>query len=220
MKPVPDAVVRYGASIVIAKYPDGPNQTQRQAATDFMALLAKLFGLARNKPDTRSRTTLTAWAQSNFRVWTQADYAAGSPSRWGPHLWRLMFRCANRYTTERRGLFWAWMRSLRYMLPCEKCAEHYRRMLDRSHKKWRRVKKSSQLTRYFKWMQRTVRRRVRNERKKIYFGSKHKKEWPGTTTTRKGGTRTRDTRHTRPTKATTINNTQGTRGRNVFQHKP
>ena len=220
MKNVPDAVVKDGASIVIAKYPDKPNQAQRKAVADFMALLSRLFGLSRNKPDTRSRTALTAWAQSNFQVWKEADYAAGSPARWGPHLWRLMFRCANRYTKERRRLFWAWIKSLRHILPCAKCAWHFRHMLSRSHKKWRRVKKSSHLTRYFKWMQGTVRRRVRNERKKIYSDSK--KGWQGTTTTHRGNTTTRGV----TTRTTTTRNgrtgttaTRDTRAQNASKRK-
>ena len=173
----PSSAVRKAASIVIAKYPDNPTDAQRRAVTDFMALLSKLFGLARTNPNNQSRDALTRWGQANFRVWVNADFAAASPMRWGPHMWRLMFKCAKRYTHTRRRIFWNWIQSLRYILPCSKCALHFRRMLSASHDKWQSVEKSSHLTRYFQWMRNTVRKRVLKERKKIYFGSKEKGEW-------------------------------------------
>lgn len=170
MKPAtPDTVVRYAVSCVIAKYPDRPTAAQREAVADFMALPSELFGLARTTPNVQSRNTLTAWAQANFSVWSNADYAAASPARWGPHMWRLMFRCAERYTNKRRGMYWAWLKSLRYMLPCSKCAWHFKHMLFDSYRKWRRVKSSKHLTRYIKWMHAKVRKRVQRERKKKLF---------------------------------------------------
>jgi len=201
----PSSVVRYAASIIIAKYPDKPDEPQRRAVTDFMALLSKLFGLARSDPDTQSRDALTAWGQANFRVWLNADFAAASPVRWGPHMWRLMFKCAKRYTRKRRRMFWSWIQSLRYILPCSKCAWHFRRMLSTSYHKWQRVRKGAHLTRYFRWMKNTVRKRVRQERKKIYFGSKEKGEWQ---LTNLRNTPTKLTRRTKLTKLTKLTSTR------------
>jgi hypothetical protein len=212
MKPRPDSVIRYAVSCVIAKYPDRPTTTQRDAVVDFMALPSKLFGLARSRPDTQSRTALTAWAQENFSVWAQADYAAASPARWGPYMWRLMFRCAAKYTHKRRGLYWAWLKSLQYMLPCSKCAWHFRRMLLNSYRKWRHVKSRKHMTRYVKWMHSKVRRRVHRERKKKYFGSKDKTEWPGT----------QKRRNTNRTKRTDINMARSILSgvRDLSRHRP
>lgn len=187
MKSAPDSVVKNAMSIVIAKYPDRPAPEHRKAMRDFTAPLTKLFGLARSSPDTSSRNNLTDWAVANFTVWREADYIAASPKRWGPHMWSLMLRCAKYYTPKRRSMFHAWLKSLRYVLPCSKCARHYRRMLYDSSKRWKKVKRSSHLTDYIQWMRRQVRRRVQSEQKKIYFGSKNG-PWGTTTATRKKST--------------------------------
>jgi hypothetical protein len=160
-----DNVVEYAASVVLAAYPDDPEWKHRRSARDFFRLLSKLFGLASSKPDVRSRGRLTSWGMSSFDVWRDADYAASSPKKWGPHMWRLMFKCAELYTPEHRGLFRAWLKSLRYLLPCMKCAGHYKRMLTASKAKWKSVTTSEELVKYIEWMHAKVARRVRLERK-------------------------------------------------------
>jgi hypothetical protein len=185
MKLSSDSVVSNAMSIVIAKYPDQPGPEHRRAMRDFTAPLIKLFGLSRSAPDTSSRNNLTDWAVANFSVWREADYIAASPRRWGPHMWNLMLRCAKYYRPKRRSMFHAWLKSLRYVLPCSKCAWHYRRMLKSSSKRWKKVKRSSHLTDYIQWMRRQVQRRVQSEQKKIYYGSKSGPWGITTTTTRK-----------------------------------
>ena len=160
-----DSLVNYAASLVLAKYPTYPERYHRRSAHDFFKLLSKLFGLADTKPDTRSRDSLTHWAINNFHVWRNADYAASSPKKWGPYMWRLMFACANLYTPEHRQLFRAWLKSLRYLLPCLKCAQHYRRMLTSSKHRWKSVQTGADLVEYIEWMHNKVKRRVQKERK-------------------------------------------------------
>jgi hypothetical protein len=160
-----DSLVSYAASVVLAAYPSHPQRYHRRSAKYFFKLLFKLFGLADGKPDTRSRDSLTMWGFNNFEVWRNADYAASSPKRWGPHMWRLMFACANLYTPEHRDLFRAWLKSLRYLLPCVKCAGHYRRMLSGSKDKWKLVSTNTELVEYIAWMHAKVKRRVQKERK-------------------------------------------------------
>jgi hypothetical protein len=164
-KQMVDLVVRFAASVVLAKFPDRPEYEHMRSAKDFFSLLSKLFGLAKTKPDTRSRDHLTSWAMSNFLVWRDADYAAASPKRWGPYMWSLMLRCAQAYTPRRRTQFRAWLKSLRYLLPCLKCAGHYKRMLANSKSKWKRVRTSTQFVDYVEWMRAKVRRRVQTEQK-------------------------------------------------------
>lgn len=172
----PDLLVRQVMSVVIAKFPDNPSSSHRNAMVSFCALMKKLYGIGR-KPDTRSRDRLTSWAQSNFALWREADFAASAPPLWGPLFWRLMLRCARLYKRKRRLKFSAWLESLMYLLPCKKCAKHYRHMLQSSIGKWQRVKTAADCVAYISWMQRTVKRRVQKEGK-IYSLTTLKKEEP------------------------------------------
>ena len=160
----PDRLVRRVVSVIIAKYPDSPSSSHRRAMESFCQLAKKLYGL-RPKPDTRSRDSLTRWGQSSFSLWKEADFAASSPPLWGPIFWSFMLRTARLYTRKRRRKFSAWLDSLMYLLPCKKCAKHYRLMLKSSIKKWQRAKKADDLVAYIAWMQRTVKRRVQKEEK-------------------------------------------------------
>jgi hypothetical protein len=172
----PDLLVRQVMSVVIAKFPDNPSSSHRNAMVSFCALMKKLYGIGR-KPDTRSRDRLTSWAQSNFALWREADFAASAPPLWGPLFWRLMLRCARLYKRKRRWKFSAWLESLMYLLPCKKCAKHYRRMLQSSTGKWKRVKTAADCVGYISWMQRTVKLRVQKEGK-IYSLTTFKREEP------------------------------------------
>ena len=170
----PDLLIRQTTSILIAKFPSSPSGRERNAMRAYMALMDKLFGLG-SKPNTKSRDRLTDWAQPRFALWRNADYAATSPSLWGPLFWRLMLRCARKYKRSRRAKYSAWLDSLIYLLPCRDCAKHYRRMLESSLNKWKRVRNASDLVKYITWMQGTVRRRVQEE-EKILSPATFKKE--------------------------------------------
>jgi hypothetical protein len=52
-----------------------------------------------------------------------------------------------------------------YLLPCKKCAKHYRLMLKSSIQQWQRTKTADDFVGYIAWMQRTVKRRVQKEEK-------------------------------------------------------
>lgn len=160
----PDRLVRQVVSIIIAKYPDNPSPSHRRAMVSFCLLVKKLYGL-RPKPDTRSRDRLTSWGQSSFSLWREADFAASTPPLWGPIFWTFMMRTAHLYTPKHRSKFSAWLDSLMYLLPCKKCAKHYRLMLKTSIKKWRRAKTANDLVAYIAWMRNTVKRRVQKEEK-------------------------------------------------------
>lgn len=162
----PDLLVRQTTSILIAKFPSSPTTRQRRAMRAYLLLMNKLFGVGRD-PNTKSRNRLTDWAEPHFELWRNADFAATSPSLWGPLFWRLMLRCARMYKRKRRAKYSAWLDSLIYLLPCKDCAKHYRRMLESSISKWERVRSADDLVQYISWMQSTVRRRVQGEEKKL-----------------------------------------------------
>jgi hypothetical protein len=174
-----------------------------------LKLMDNLFGVGAD-PKTKSRDRLTDWAQSNFKLWKDADYTATSPSMWGPLFWRLMLRCASMYTRKRRNKYSAWLDSFIYLLPCKTCARHYRRMLQSSLSKWKGVRRSDDLVEYITWMQSTVRRRLQGEGKKISPAKlKTKPTWHARDAISAMATRLRTRRVTRG-----ISHTRVTRGVN------
>lgn len=218
----PDLLVRQTTSIVISKFPSTPSTRERRAMHAYLTLMHKLFKVG-PEPNTKSRNHLTDWAQRNFSLWKDADYAATSPSKWGPLFWSLMLRCARLYTRKRRNKYSDWLDSLIYLLPCKNCARHYRRMLESSLGRWKRVRNSDDLVEYITWMQSTVRRRLQGEEKKLSPTSfKTKSTWPAqraisamatrlrtrqvTSQATRGRSRTQVTRGTSPTISPTHRN--------------
>jgi hypothetical protein len=207
----PDLLVRQTTSIVISKFPSTPSTRERRAMHAYLTLMHKLFKVG-PEPNTKSRDHLTDWAQRNFSLWKDADYAATSPSKWGPLFWSLMLRCARLYTRKRRNKYSDWLDSLIYLLPCKNCARHYRRMLESSLGRWKRVRNSDDLVEYITWMQSTVRRRLQGEEKKLSPTSfKTKSTWPAQRAISAMATRLRTRQVT--SQATS----QATRGRSLTQ---
>lgn len=73
------------------------------------------------------------------------------PKSWGPHFWFVMRCIAANYpdnpTNDDKYRIIKFYRSLKYLLPCEKCQHHYREIL-RNYPIERNVKNKNELTRW------------------------------------------------------------------------
>lgn len=78
-------------------------------------------------------TAINHWKQiANFhmkRVYVDVQEIAKHPSLWGNFVWNMLYLIASKWTTKNSNCFRSIILALPIVLPCPKCASHFKKMV-------------------------------------------------------------------------------------------
>jgi len=81
-----------------------------------------------------------------------------SPTKWGPCVWRLLFCIANMYTASRRAAFGNILNSLCVLIPCRKCGDNFKALLQKGETahRWKSVCAGAGCVSFVGWLHDSV----------------------------------------------------------------
>lgn len=125
-------------SIIVSSYTN-PNAAKREAMKEFLILFFKIYSIIYPKKFKRSqvpksvlssRYELTRWLvkTQKLKLWYNAPDVNHSPRLWGPHLWFFLHESAKWFNPDTKILYQKFMYRLSYLLPCHRCAKHFKEL--------------------------------------------------------------------------------------------